>query len=357
MSTGLEVIAIGARTPVGLVAETAAAAVRASICQIAEYPFVAADGEPMMVASDGRLSSKLEGVERLLPMASSVLKEVAYKLADAPRPYRGHVDLWLSLPEARPGLSEPDVIATAQTLVAGLRASGNPQLRAEIVGRGHAGIACAIERAVQESARGVDVLTVVLGVDSYLHPDTLVWLECNRLFGPNSRSGFAPGEAAGCLVLASTRLRKSLGLPCLAVVGGVATAREHRLSGSETGSFGEGMTQAVLGALAGLRLPAEAVDAVFSDINGERYRSEEWGFVTLRAPEAFRAPNYVAPADCWGDVGAASGALLSILAVRSWARDYAPGPRALVMTGSTDGLRGAILLEQPEAQQTRGVLT
>ncbi|PRP93713.1 hypothetical protein [Enhygromyxa salina] len=357
MSTGLEVIAVGARTPVGLVAEPAAAAVRAAICQIAEYPFVAADGEPMMVASDARLSTRLEGVERLLPLANSALEEVAYKLAAAPRPYRGHVDLWLSLPDARPGLSESEVIGAAQTLVAGLRAAGTQQLRAEIVGRGHAGIACAIERALQESARGVDVLTVVLGVDSYLHPDTLVWLERNRLCGPDSRSGFAPGEAAGCLVLASTGLRKTLGLPCLAVVGGVATAREHRLPGSETGSFGEGMTQAVLGALAGLRLPAEAVDMTFSDINGERYRSEEWGFVALRAPEAFRSPNYVAPADCWGDVGAASGALLSVLAVRSWARNYAAGPRALVITGSTGGLRGAILLQQPQDRQVGGAMT
>lgn len=346
MSAGLEVVAIGARTPIGLLAQTAAAAARAGICRIREYPFVTADGEPMMVASDAKLPTSLEGAARLLPMAHSVIEEIARQLGAAPRAYRGPVDLWLSLPEARPGLPEPDVARTAETLAAQVRASGT-QLRSELAGRGHAGVARAIERAVQASARGEEHLAVVLGVDSYLHPETFVWLERNRSFGPNARSGFAPGEAAGALVLASTRLRKQLGLPCLAVVGGVATAQELRLPGSETGSFGEGMTAAVLGALAGQRLPSDAVDTVYCDVNGERYRSEEWGFVALRAPSAFRELRYEAPADNWGDVGAASGALLGVLAVQSWARGYARGPRALVMTGSTGGLRGAILLQQP----------
>ena len=41
------------------------------------------------------------------------------------------------------------------------------------------------------------------------------------------------------------------------------------------------MSQAVLGATQGLQLPRDAVDTLYSDINGERYRSEEWGFVAM----------------------------------------------------------------------------
>ena len=63
----------------------------------------------------------------------------------------------------------------------------------------------------------------------------------------------------------------------------MATAREDCLPGSETGSFGVGMTRAVLGATARLTLPCEALAAVYIDINGERYRSDEWGFVAMRA--------------------------------------------------------------------------
>jgi 3-oxoacyl-[acyl-carrier-protein] synthase-1 len=149
-------------------------------------------------------------------------------------------------------------------------------------------------------------------------------------------------------VLATPRLRARLRAPRLAAVGGAATAEEKQLRGSEAGSSGAALAQAVRGAMAGVALPAQAADAVYIDINGERYRSEEWGFVALKAPEAFKSLQYRAPSDCWGDVGAAFGALGAILAVRSYARAYARGPRTLILAGSDGGLRGAMLLLDPK---------
>ncbi len=224
MTFGLEVIAIGARTPVGLLAETTAAAVRARICRIRDYGFVDANGEAMMVASDSKIASTIEGPERLVALGRSVIDEVARKLAEAPQRYRGPVDLWVSLPESRPGWSETDASATIETLAADVRSSGT-QLRAELVGRAHAGVAVAIEHAVQELERGVDRLIVVLGIESYLHPDTLLWLERNRQFGRGARNGFVPGEAAGCLVLASAGLRRAL---CRVSPSSRAWARRER---------------------------------------------------------------------------------------------------------------------------------
>jgi 3-oxoacyl-[acyl-carrier-protein] synthase-1 len=145
----------------------------------------------------------------------------------------------------------------------------------------------------------------------------------------------------------SAGLRRRLALPRLALVRGACTAQEERLRESETGSFGVGMTQAVRGAVAGLDLARESVDTVYTDINGERYRSEEWGFVALRAAKVWKSFGYKAPSDCWGDMGAAFGALGGVLAVQAFARGYARGPRALVMAGSDSGLRGAMLLQAP----------
>jgi 3-oxoacyl-[acyl-carrier-protein] synthase-1 len=56
---------------------------------------------------------------------------------------------------------------------------------------------------------------------------------------------------------------------------------------------------------------------------------------------------YHLPVSCWGDIGAASGALLTTLAVRAWSRKYARGPLALVWAGSEAGLRAAVVLQQP----------
>ncbi len=349
MTTGFDVVAIGGRTPVGLLAETSAAAVRAGISRTSECPLAAvdADGEPKMVAADPRLGFAIEGVARLMPLACSVVDEVLGKLG--PAATAAPLEVVLTLPQARPGLSDRALGAVIGKLTAelgpGLRARGITAA-ISVGGRGNAGVAEAIQRVVR-SGRRDEVLTLIVGVDSFHHPDTLLWLEHGRLFGPDARSGIVPGEGAGALVLAPTRLRKRLGLRLRATLAGVGTSLEPRSPDSESGSFGVGMTSAIKEAVAGLQLPGQAIDMTFTDVNGERYRSEEWGFVAMRIPTAFRALEYEAPASSWGDVGAASSALGVVLAVQSWARGYARGPRALVLGGSRTGARGAILLVAP----------
>jgi 3-oxoacyl-[acyl-carrier-protein] synthase-1 len=296
---------------------------------------------------------ELEGRERMLPLIESVLDEVASTCSE----YSAHpVSVSLALPEVRPGFSDGD----ADWLFAQVQARlslWKSATQVRIAGRGHAGAIQAVSLAIAEAKRRFDTLFVVAGVDSYLKTETLVWLDSERrLARPGTRSGFMPGEGAGCLVLASTMLRKSCQLPHLAVVCSACTAQETVLRTSETGSFGVGLSKAIVDATiaAGLRLPNEAADAEYIDINGERYRSEEWGFVAMRVPTAFRSFNYLAPADCWGDVGAAFAPLASGLVVRSFARGYARGPRAIVLAGSESGLRGAMWIETAKARTEPG---
>lgn len=346
MSAPVEIVAIGARTPVGLTAETSAAAVRAGISRLREFPFAAQNGEPVVVAADATLSHTLEGRERILLLIEDVLEQIARMLAQG-EAHRGKSYLALALPEARPGFTDDDASWVAESVRARLRESGL-EIQVEVPGRGHAGGIRAIELISQECARNPHELFLAVGAESYHHPDTFLWLERNRQFAqPGVRSGFYPGEGAACLALAGAELRARLRLPCLAIVRGVSTAQETRLRGSETGSFGVGMTSATRAATAALEMPREAVDTLYIDINGERYRSEEWGFVAMRAAEVFRSLRYKAPADCWGDVGAAWTTLASILAVQSYVRGYARGPRSLVLAGSESGLRGAMLLQAP----------
>jgi 3-oxoacyl-[acyl-carrier-protein] synthase-1 len=89
---------------------------------------------------------------------------------------------------------------------------------------------------------------------------------------------------------------------------------------------------------------------MYCDINGERYRSEEWSLAVLRVPHATKTLDYVAPVACWGDVGAAIGPLSCILATRAWARRYSKGRNALIWCGSETGLRAAIALTAPEGK-------
>jgi 3-oxoacyl-[acyl-carrier-protein] synthase-1 len=56
------------------------------------------------------------------------------------------------------------------------------------------------------------------------------------------------------------------------------------------------------------------------------------------------ASDFVAPADCWGDVSAASAPLCLALSVIASSKGYANGQYALLWTSSESGERGAALL-------------
>lgn len=341
---GLAVVALGARTPIGMDAASTAAAYRAGVSKVREFPFVDMRGELLLVASDAELGPRVEGVERMVVMAGSALREVAEVLV--PRlSSRCSVELWVAVPEwgAELRAEEEKRLVDALAEDESLRAMG-AEKKIRVVGRGHAGVAQGVELAQREEGRFPNRIVVMLGVDSMVQGEVLIELENQKRIGSEVRHALFPGEGAGVLVLAPESVCGRMRLPVLARVLGIGIAVESLLRGSETGSFGEGMTAAVLGATDGLRLPNEAVDRVYADLNGERYRSEEWGFVGLRAAERFREFEYEAPADRWGDVGAASGALAGVLAVAGWVRGYESGERVMVMTGSDGGTRGCFLL-------------
>lgn len=258
--TGLHIVATAARTPVGLLAETSAAAVRAGVCRLRQLPFITPQGQALRGASDARLPMEAQGRARWQPMLASVVNELRGKLG-AIDLSRGGCEVLLALPCSRPGFSESDAQWLVQTTAAQWSAHG-VQAWAEIGGRGHAGAMACIKRiAAHASQPGAKPAAfVVIGIDSYFHDETLLWLEGQRrLAEPAIPSGFQPGEAAAGLVLVNDHLHWL----SLASVVGVGLGQEKRLRDSETGSLGEGLTEAVLHAATGLALPHEAVDAAY----------------------------------------------------------------------------------------------
>jgi 3-oxoacyl-[acyl-carrier-protein] synthase-1 len=350
MNSEVHIVAVGARTPVGLTAEGSAAAVRAGISRLGLHPeLIDGAGKPLRCARDGALDPGLLGVKRLVELANSVLDEVAKKAFAQGGPF-GAVRLFLALPDARPGFAAPQ----AEEVATSLRSkplAGVTRVDVELVPGGHAGALRALEIAVARIAQRQDEICMVAGVDGYLDADTLEWLERDhRVDREGVRGGFSPGEAAGMLVLMSRTARARLRLPSLGRVRVAITGREPRSLDSDTGLLGEGMIDLVGRAAAGLHLPDERIDDLYCDINGERHRTDEWGFTVLRHHAALRdVSTYVTGAGAWGDVGAASGVLSCVLAVRAWERKYASGPRAMIWASSPSGLRGVAVLERDGA--------
>jgi 3-oxoacyl-[acyl-carrier-protein] synthase-1 len=280
-------------------------------------------------------------------LARFALREIAAKL----QPVRGElggVPLFLSMPEPRWGFSHADADAIAGALVDGVELD-SWSIDVRPVLEGHAGGLRAMQLARERLLAGSAGLCLVGGVDSYLHSETLRWLESERrLSRTGVRTGFAPGE--GAVMIALTAGRRSLGsrLPALAYVREVGYAQEPRALDSQEGTLGEGLTAAVRSIARAMR-PGEQVSDVYGDINGERHRTEDWGFTLLRLPQLFRdGSQFLTTVPQCGDLGAASALLHVVLAARSWQRGYAKGPRALVWAGSWGGSRGAVLLEQVE---------
>ena len=113
-----------------------------------------------------------------------------------------------------------------------------------------------------------------------------------------------------------------------------------------TGVFGEGLTATVRDALSCLHSLDGRINSIICDINGERYRSEEWGFVCLHLGTHFDNPTgYLSPAEYWGDMGAASGPLFAMLFLQANARGYSKGSRTLMWASSEGGQRGCVVLE------------
>jgi 3-oxoacyl-[acyl-carrier-protein] synthase-1 len=249
------------------------------------------------------------------------------------------------MPEERPGWTEEH----KQVVLDGFRSQPMPVDfdPFDLLPYGHASGLMALDAACEQIRHGRTEICIVAGVDSYLDLKTLEWLDENKQLATSyHRGAFFPGEGAGAVAVASDRLVRRFDLTSLTVIRGIGIATETKKIKTDTICLGEGLTESVQKAVKQLHLPQEAVEGIICDINGERYRSEEWGFVLLRLHNAMVDPtDYDLPASCWGDVGAASGPLFVALAVTAGQRKWAKGNRYLIWNSSEGGQRAAAILE------------
>lgn len=354
MNQDVHIVAVAARTPLGLTADSTVAAVRAGISQITEHPFlIDRKAEPVRLVMDSQLDPGMMGPSRLMEMGAAVLDEIAGKLA----PYRvklSNIPLFLGFPELRPGWTAESMRAVTNG-VAG-RPRSVPFHPVAIFPHGHTAGLMALDSACAFLRSGQAELAVVAGVDSYLSLETLEWLDRNRQLATSyHRGAFFPGEGASAFVVASDFAVQTYQLDSLAIVRAIGTATESKRIKTDAVCLGEGLTECIRKAAMPLQLPKEQIEGIICDINGERYRSEEWGFAMLRLPETFVDPtDYDIPASCWGDMGAASGALFVTLAVTAGKRGWAKGTRYMIWNSSEGGQRVAALLQL--ATQSREVM-
>lgn len=338
-------VCLGASTPVGRCAWSSAAAVRGGISGFGQHPYmIDTAGEPMRVARAPWLDIGVTGVDRFEALLFPAIDQALEPILARPQ-VALNIAIALGLPAPRPGL--PEDLPKELIRRCARKHSGTFRAAASFP-VGHAGGLIALDAAARKLAKGELDACVVAGVDSYIEPETLEWLEASDQLhgaGPlNNAWGFIPGEAAGSVLLMGGEAIRRLQLEPLAQVLGVGTGFEPKRIKTEAVCIGEGLTETFRIALANLPDGARVTD-VYCDMNGEPYRADEYGFTCLRTKEAFAAVSeFVAPADCWGDVAAAGGPLHVGLAVVAGAKSYANGAHAFVWASSEGGERGAAML-------------
>lgn len=340
------VVGVGARTPLGFDAASSAAAVRAGISAIQDHPYmIDRFGEPMKVTRDTGIDVDLRGVERAVGIAQSPALDALGPLLRSGG--AASVTLVISTGEPRPG--QPDGFAAQVDALLRRRLGEHVVLEGGgSTAGGHAGGLLAIYHACRSLREGRAKFCLAGGVDTYLEPETLEWLdEGEQLHSQTTTYGFCPGEAAGFVLLTTLARAREYGLvPSLEIVGASIASEENRIK-TETVVLGEGLGAAFR--LLFEDAPSDKVDRIICDMNGERYRGNEYGFAVIRNPGRFKdAADFETPADCWGDVGAASGPLFVSLVTEAKARGYQPGPLSLIWAGSENGARAAVLLGGPE---------
>jgi len=346
MNEQICIISVGACTAIGLNAKATAAAARAGISGFEEHPYMISQlGEPYVLAMVPSISADIIGTRRYVELLVPAIKESLLPLEDIAAKNL-NVMLTLGLPEIRPGIPEnlaEDLSAIIQKLE--IKNVNISDVRTAY--KGHAAGLMAMESAKKSLQVGHCEFCLVGGVDTYIDPDTLDWIEDNeQLHTPDNAWGFIPGEAAGFCLLCSLKTAQQYNLPVKAILHSVATAQEKKRIKTKTVCIGEGLTEAVYEAVKNLPEGTQ-ITQVYNDMNGESYRAEEFGFMLARLAKYFEDPSdFIAPADCWGDIGAATGLLAINQFVSSINKGYCKGKYLMVWSSSEYGDRCAVVLKQ-----------
>jgi 3-oxoacyl-[acyl-carrier-protein] synthase-1 len=337
------VTGVGLVTAVGRDAPSTTAAVRADITFLQKLPeFVTPEGAQATGGAAIGVTDDRSGSDRLVSMAIFALQEALAQAEESSdlELERGCLLLGLA-PSKRPSY-EPFEAADVATL---LEAADCAELaNTHTIETGHTAGLRAIAAAADRLRDQALSCCIVGAVDSFLDYPILSWLdESGRLKTDQRDHGFIPGEAAAFLVIERAHDARDRGARVLASILAKGFATEPHPLGTPVPSRAEGLTQALRTACA-TSAGAGSLKGVLCDLNGELYRMREWAMARGRAlPELPADALLWHPADCYGDVGAASGAALAAIAATAFDRGWLDGP-LLVSCSADEGDRGVLVV-------------
>jgi len=350
---------LGLNIPVGSCTAQAYTAVRAGINRFCGWSLTggAAGGEDgVAIVSTVVGTPALDWSQRAELLVVDALKEALfdaglYEPADLEALYgRSAVSAHIAMPyEARPGISQAS-LALFQENARGHCVVALNSSQVEFLPQAHAAGILAVERAVAALRSGTVDVSVVIGIDTLLMPETLAdMLEREKVKTDFKPSGLIPGEGAAILILERLADANQRQAPVYAAVGSLGAGREDMPFDGPEATRAEGMSQILQEVLATSGQSPEVFGDVLTDLNGERGRFQEWGLVEVRClSELAYGWNRHHTADCTGDLGAATGVFLLGFGAGMLRWGHAAGQGILVTTAAEQGERACASLVAAE---------
>lgn len=333
----IAVLRTGLVTSVGLDAAASCAAFRAKLTNPIETRFIDSGGEWIM-AHRVPLAQPWRGITKLAKMAAMAIDEA---LQGVPKNEWGRLPLVLCVAETeRPGRMaglDNELFLRIQEELGTVFSS-----ESVILAQGRVGVAVAFAqaRALMGSASLSRVL--VAATDSLLSWPTLGHYDRQgRLLTGNNSNGFMPGEAAGALLVGEPEGRAGE-LLCT----GIGFGRETASIDSGEPLRAEGLMQAIKAGLADAGCQMHHMDFRIADNAGEQYYFKEAALAYSRTQRVRKDEfDLWHPAECTGEIGAASGATIVALAKVACDKQYACGPNILLHMANDGGQRAALCLQ------------
>ena len=338
-------------TPVGMNGAQTSASVRTGITRMREaediYHCLADDPDfedptPLIASTLSYLEHERRDktpAQWLAHIAAHAFRDLQNSVALTRSDYR-QTGLFMALPSTRPQWGDADEDQFVYHFHNSIEKDVFPI--EEFAYKGHAGALALYASAWRQLAEGQIKYALLAGVDSYLFAHWLEWLDHDyRIKSDRNPDGFIPGEGAAFVLLEPAGQAEKNPRRTLARVANVKGAQcPPNELGHNTGTVLSRLLTDMLDS-------ASEAPIIVCDLNGEPARMKEWGYTVVRlGAKLGAAPVIIHPADCLGDLGAASGPVHIGLAIHCLERQYAGHASALVWSASDSGERMAMLIER-----------
>ncbi len=343
----LAITAANCITTVGLTAAQTAASVRAGITRFQrDATYADRMGNPITVARIQGIKDNVKNVvERIRDIAETCLDHLLDEHFKTIKKYpqKAHFILGAASRE-RPGPEYGDESMIVLKHVVDERFG---DFQKDILNAGNASLHYAIAEAAKVIEHDPDTLCILGCVDCLHRESILDYYEAQsrlKSSGYGRQHALIASEAACFMIIEDQEQARRAGRPILAHISTLGLADERQPRSSEQTGSGKGLTEACQRAMEPLK--EVPIFNILGDLNGEDTRAEEWDTVQLRSFPKYRAAPFLrAPAESYGDIGAASGGVLACIATQGFQRNWLNAP-AMIFCSDDFGPCGAVVLEK-----------